>query len=114
SFVSAVNSVDFPERGSPTRPTSFIGRRDYQRRGTLLAMEGDRDRGPRMRRSNLYIAVVAAEMTFLVWLGWHRGQLLAFAFLALMGAVALVGANYAAASSARIARWMRARGADEN
>jgi len=67
-----------------------------------------------MRRSNLYVAVVAAEVTFLVWLGWHRGQLLAFAFLALMGAVALLGANYAAASSARMARWMRARGVDED
>jgi hypothetical protein len=58
------------------------------------------------------MAVVVAEVAFLIWLGWHRGQLLAFGFLALMGAVALLGANYAAASSARMARWMRARGTE--
>ena len=65
------------------------------------------------RASGLSAVVVAAEIAFLVWLGVRRGQLVQFLFLALMGALALYGASLAAASSARMARWMRTRGTDE-
>ena len=65
------------------------------------------------RPSRLYGAVIAAEIAFLLWLGWHRGQLVQFVFLALMGALALYGASFAAASSARMARWMRTGGMQE-
>jgi hypothetical protein len=66
----------------------------------------------RPRPSNLYVGVVAVEVAFFVWLGWRRGQLAEFVILGVMGALALYGASYAAASSARMARWMRTRGAD--
>jgi hypothetical protein len=77
-------------------------------------MDSEGDRGSRPRPSNLYVAIVVAEVAFLVWLGWRRSQLVAFGFLALMGALALYGANIAAISSARMARWMRTRGMDDS
>jgi UPF0716 family protein affecting phage T7 exclusion len=61
------------------------------------------------RASTAYLALVAAEILFFVWLGWHRGQLAEFTVVALAGALALYGASYAAASSARMAKWMRNR-----
>jgi hypothetical protein len=73
----------------------------------------DRRDTVRPRPSNLYLAVVAVEVAFFLWLGWHRGRLAEFLLFGLIGALALYGAGYAAASSARMARWMRTRGTQE-